>query len=99
MLNADPTSTYKAACTVCPIIGIRYSKLPRIWVSAPVAVYMRGSAAMLVPVEPVKVPIVDRFAGSPGTTLGVPEALVATTTLRDVMKLSSGVTGLIERTL
>src|SRR5262249_60672960 len=97
-LKDEPTSTKSAAWAMRPMIGMRYSKLPSTWVSPPVAAYTRCNETTFAPLAPVKVPTALKAAGN-GTTLGVPLLFVAKTTFRDVTKLSSGVTGLIERTL
>src|SRR6185436_6422662 len=56
-LNAVPMSAKAAILTVSLMIGMRYSKFPRICVSPPTEVNDRGKPAILFPVEPVKVPI------------------------------------------
>src|SRR3990172_1338391 len=98
-LKADPISAKPAKLTASPINGTRYSKLPSNCVSPPTEVNDRGSCTTLFPVGPVNTPMSARDAGSPGTGTGVPAALEASTTLRDVTKVSSGAIGLIERTL
>ena len=98
-LNAEPMSVKSAAPTVFPTRGMRYSRFPRSWVSPPTDVNERGSWTVLLPLTTVKTPMFASDAGTPGTGTGVPLAFEATTTFRDVINVSSGTVGVIERTL
>src|SRR5688572_4463478 len=100
MLKAVPMSANAARLTASPMIGIRYSKFPSNCVSPPIDVKDRSSIATFAPVGPVNVPSAAAAAGgSSGITVGLPEALEAKTTFRDVINESTGAIGLIERTL
>src|SRR6185503_1083216 len=87
-LNAVPMSAKAARLTVSLMIGIRYSKFPRICVSPPTEVNERGKPATLLPLLPVKTPIWAADAGIPATSVIAPEGVVAIFTFRDVINVS-----------
>src|SRR6185369_2965904 len=95
-LKAVPISAKAAICTTSLMIGMRYSKLPSIWVSPPTEVNDRGSDTTLLPEIPVNVPRLAALCGKPGTGLGVWVGFEAMTTFREVMNVSTGAIGLIE---
>src|SRR5215213_5187712 len=98
-LNAVPISAKAAILITSVMIGMRYSKLPSNWVSPPTEVNDRGSAATLLPEGPVNTPSAAALCGKFGTGVGVSVGFEATTTFREVMNVSTGAIGLIERTL
>src|SRR5690242_4772808 len=98
-LNALPTSAKAARLTASPMIGMRYSRFASTCVSPPTEVNERGRSATLAPLVPVNKPRFTAPADKPGTGTGVCVGFSASTTLRDVMKVSTGAIGLIERTL
>src|SRR5882724_733160 len=98
-LKADPMSAKAANPTVLPMTGMRYSKFPSTCVSAPIGVKELDTLATFAPVRPVKTPTLAADADTPWTCTGVPEAFSATTTLFEVIKVSSGASGVMERTL
>ena len=59
----------------------------------------RGKRATLLPEDPVKTPRLAAPAGRPGIGVAVPVGLEAITTFREVINVSTGAIGLIERTL
>ncbi len=67
--------------------------------SPPTEVNDLGNCATLLPDDPVNTPSESAVAGKPGIGVGVEVGFDANTTLREVMKVSTGATGLIERTL
>src|SRR5437764_13589812 len=99
MLNEEPMSANAAYPTVLHMTGMRYSKLPRRWVSPPIGVNEFDIWATFVPVTPVKTPTFPAAVGTPAMTSGVPDAFAATSTFFEVINVSIGASGLIERTL
>ena len=93
-------SANAARPTVLPMIGIRYSKFPSNWVSPPIEVNERGKLATLLPDDSGKdadVGYCRRHSGNRHRQGQI--RFEATTTFCEVMNVSSGAIGLIERTL